>query len=120
MYADDLGSNAGGKFHALFGNAVPILDGNNGDRRSGLVRGHRNGALRAHAHGVIVTAHGAKKKDHQRNEKQGDPGAFREFRDQHDTDGQPGYHGAEAVYESAFAPVRAALLAPMHDHAGLR
>ena len=62
----------------------------------------------------------AKRTDRQRNEEQRDPGAFGEFRDQHDDDGDAGDERAEPVDQRALHPVRAAIFPPVHDHAGLR
>ena len=49
-----------------------------------------------------------------------DPRAFHEFCDQHDAGRDAGDEGAEAVDERALQPMRAAILPPVHDHAGLR
>ena len=56
----------------------------------------------------------------QRNEKQSNPGAFHEFRDQHDARGDAGDEGAKAIHECALQPIGTAILPPVHDHAGLR
>jgi len=77
--ADDFLADFGGKFEPLFGNAAPAIDGDNGDGRLGVPGLHRHDARRAHANGVIVPPHEAKEHDQQRNKKERDPGALREF-----------------------------------------
>src|SRR2546429_3958168 len=55
--------------------------------------------FRSHANGVIVPPHEAKEHDQQRNKKERDPGALREFCDEHDANGDAGYKSTDRSEE---------------------
>src|SRR5947208_14049208 len=69
---------------------------------------------------MVVAADSGEENNRQRNETQGNPRAFNEFRSQHDNDGDTGDERPEPVDESALQPVPTAIFPPVHDHAGLR
>ena len=121
MQRDHFRRKPGGKFNSLTGNVAPVVDGDDRDRmlaETGRVDGYL--AVGEHLHVVVVAADDGKENDGQGNEEQRDPGAFREFRDQHDDRGRTGDDSAESVDQSALHPVRTAIFPPVHDHPGLR
>src|SRR6266702_1742223 len=62
----------------------------------------------------------AEKEDEQGNKNERDPGALGKFRHQDHDDGDACNKSSKSIYQSALHPMRAAVLAPMHDHAELR
>src|SRR5207245_3100357 len=70
--------------------------------------------------GMVVAADSGEENNRQGNEEQRDPGAFSEFRNQHDDDGDAGDERADPIDERALPPMRTAIFPPVHDHAGLR
>ena len=71
-------------------------------------------------HGVVVATDQDEAHDGEGNEKQGDPGALGEFRNQNHRGGDAGNCRSQPIYECALQPVRAAIFLPVHHHAGLR
>ncbi len=115
------GGKPGGKFNSLAGDVAPAVDGNDDNGRlAEACRVDGNLARGEHLYGVVVAAHGDEESNRQRNEQKRNPGAFHEFRNQHDDDGDAGDERAEPVDECALQPMRTAIFPPVHDHAGLR
>src|SRR5260370_41539451 len=110
-----------GKFERLPGDAAPMLDGHDNNGSRGFVRGNNGrGAARSDADHVVVTANEAEEKNQKRDEDDCNPGALGKFRDENNDHGDAGNESSESIYQSALHPMRAAVLAPVHDHAELR
>src|SRR5580693_2194149 len=74
-----------GKFNSLAGNVAPAVNGN--DRNGWVAETRRlDGNLTdgEELYGVVVAADHGKENNRQRNEKQRNPGAFSEFRNEYD------------------------------------
>ena len=75
----------GSKFNSLAGDVAPTVDGNNYNRRlAETCRVDGNPARGEDHYGVVVAADSSEQNNRQGNEKQRNPGALSEFRNQHD------------------------------------
>ena len=103
---DHFGGKARGEFETVARYLTVVVDRNDGDRLGGVaLRNHRDGAARDRGNGMIVPPHSGENGDQHRNEKEGDPGAFDEFCNEDDEDGDAGDEAAESVDERAFQPI---------------
>ena len=117
---DHFRGKPGSKFNSLPRDVAPPVDGD--DRYRVLAetcRVDRNLAGGEHLHGVVVAADHDEENNRDRDEKQRNPSAFCEFRNQDDDGGDPGDERAQPIDECALQPMWAAIFPPMHDHAGL-
>ena len=107
VQGDHLWGKPGGKFNSLAGDVAPAVDG---DDRNGMLvetcRIDRNLASGEHFHRVVVAADNDEENNRHGNEKQRDPGAFHEFRDQHYDGGDARDERTEPVHECALQPIR--------------
>ncbi len=111
----------GGKFDSLTSGVTPAVDWNDDNGRlAETCRSDRNAACREPVYGVVVTAHSGEETNCQRNEEDRNPGAFNEFCDQHDNDGNTSYERAESIDQCTLQPMGSAIFPPVHDHSGLR
>src|SRR2546425_875813 len=121
VQGDHFRRKPGGKFNSLAGDVAPAVDGNDGNGRlAETCSVDGNLASGENLQGVVVAADSGEKNNRQGNEEQRDPGAFNEFRNQHDDDGDAGDERADAIDERALPPMRTAIFPPVHDQSGLR
>src|SRR5690242_7722407 len=103
--ADNIGSDTRGELDGLSRDTAPILDGNDSDRRCGVLWSYRVQRLCAHAHGVIVAANGSEKEYQEGDKEESDPGTFGKFGDEHDASSNAGHECAKTVDEGTFSPM---------------
>src|SRR6202163_2035726 len=97
VQGDHVRGNPGSKFNSLAGDVAPAVDGNNRNRMlAETCRIDGNLAGGEQFHGVVVAADKGEENNCQRNEKQRNPSAFYEFRNQHDARGDAGDQGTES------------------------